>query len=157
MFLLLTWLFTKLRIIYSSNGNNSNVATEITLSLLPIIFNNLNVIQKLFISQNDCSVVKVVFLQQTGSAHINGFKHEIRTKFCCHQAAQPEEILLLFSSWKVAFFLTSWWSSRPLKHLHNYILSQNMMLNLLLWPGREKKSFFGKWRNQMHNMSHKNP
>ena len=98
MFLLLTCLFTKLRIIYSSNGNNSNVATEITLSLFPIICNNLNVIQKLFISQNDCSVVKVVFLQQTGSAHINGFKHEIRTKFCCHQAAQLEEILLLFPS-----------------------------------------------------------
>ena len=79
-------------------GNNSNVAPEITLSLLPIICNNLNVIQKLVISQNDFSVVKVVFLQQTGSAHINGFKHEIRTKFCCHQAAQLEEILLLFSS-----------------------------------------------------------
>ena len=75
-------------------GNSFKVATEITLSLLLIVCINLNVIHKLFISQNECCCKDRYLI----IAHIDGLKHEIRTKFCCHQAAHLEEILLLFSS-----------------------------------------------------------
>lgn len=39
-------------------GNNPKVANEIIPPLLPIVYNNLNLIHKLFIFQNDCNVVK---------------------------------------------------------------------------------------------------